>query len=429
VKKKISVILAAIALQAFIPLANAQESSLVNKIPYNDLNGQTVYLNSILELSDRKIINGNPDGTFRPDNCVNRAEFLKMLFVAQGVDINDMSASGAGYIDLDSNAWYYPYVKIASAKGTVNGYPDGTFRPGQCVNRVEAIKMMINEFGNGGPENTDHYFDDIDKNAWYYTFLSSALSVNLVPLDHVAYQDSQESAPKTVAPGTEPGIEKYWYKSYFYPEKPLTRKEAAEMINRNLMINEIKANLTNYDWVDYPQAYTYSPYITEFDSCGPLTDYSDKDWYPALIEGLKTAGETTRAEEEFLSTLSEGCLAIDGYEKNLIISLNGGYFEGNARIFKFNTIDNSLNEAQYFLFDKDQPSQLGKPFVMTDTFGQRNGLTIPMEGSSGDAGGFWVWKSAYHYNENAVYLKETCGGYYDDEIEDIVFNSCESTGY
>jgi len=418
VKKKVSVILAAIALQAFIPLANAKavHEGVIRTIPYSDINGQTVYLKSILDLSDRKIINGNLDGTFRPDNCVNRAEFLKMLFVAQGVDINDMPSGGAGYTDLDSKEWYYPYVKIATVKGTVNGYPDGTFRPGQCVNRVEAMKMTVKEFAFTTPEADFGLPKDIDPLSWYYSFYLTATLKNLVGTAHLTYQNS-ESTSFTIAPGSNINDEG-WFATFFHPSEALTRKEAAEMINRSLYVSE--NNLTQY-----PQAYTYSPYITEFDSCGPLNNYSDNEWYPDLITALEAAGESNRISSTNIESRTESCLSLD--KNTLITLLKPGYIEGNSRMFKFTIGGEELHEANYYLFTNN--ASTNKPFISFHSFGQRTGLSIPLTGEDGDGGYGTKWQSQYHYNENAVYLQKACSLEYNPTTDQREETGCESTGY
>ena len=114
---------------------------------FNDVNNQTFYKQSIDWMLENEIINGYGDGSFKPDNCVNRVELLKMLFKTLEVDTTEYEAEL--FSDTYANEWYTEYVIAARARGTVNGYPDGTFKPSQCVNRVEAIKMALLEFNNG----------------------------------------------------------------------------------------------------------------------------------------------------------------------------------------------------------------------------------------------------------------------------------------
>ncbi|MDD5075378.1 MAG: S-layer homology domain-containing protein, partial [Candidatus Peribacteraceae bacterium] len=52
--------------------------------------------------------------------------------------------------DMDESAWYAPYVRYAKAQGVIQGYPDGTFRPTQAVNFAEALKMAYAALGVSG---------------------------------------------------------------------------------------------------------------------------------------------------------------------------------------------------------------------------------------------------------------------------------------
>ncbi len=87
------------------------------------------------------VLQGYPDGTFRPDKAVNRAEFLKVILESDDrLDISSATIP-AGFPDVDENAWYAPYIRYAKANGIVDGYPDGTFQPEKTVNFAEALKI------------------------------------------------------------------------------------------------------------------------------------------------------------------------------------------------------------------------------------------------------------------------------------------------
>lgn len=111
---------------------------------FSDVNDDTQYKTSIEWMQKNEIINGYPDGTFKPDKCVNRAEFLKMLFKIRQVDVDGSKAEL--FSDTPAEAWYAQYIRAARERKTIQGYKDGLFRPDQCVSRVEAIKMALEEF-------------------------------------------------------------------------------------------------------------------------------------------------------------------------------------------------------------------------------------------------------------------------------------------
>ena len=91
------------------------------------------------------IIQGYGDNTFRPDKEINRAEAVKILLEALKVDL--AVDTPAIYNDIDRDAWYMDYLNFATAKGIVNGYGDGTFRPGSNMSRAEAVKIVYMIFG------------------------------------------------------------------------------------------------------------------------------------------------------------------------------------------------------------------------------------------------------------------------------------------
>jgi hypothetical protein len=93
----------------------------------------------IAALSKRGVINGYPDRTFRPDNNINRAEFLKILMESGFAE--EFTGSNC-FVDV-STEWFAPFVCTAQAKGIVQGYGDGTFAPGQDISNVEALKITF----------------------------------------------------------------------------------------------------------------------------------------------------------------------------------------------------------------------------------------------------------------------------------------------
>ncbi len=98
---------------------------------------------AIMDLKARGIIDGYPDGTFKPTQTVNRVEALKIILLGASVVVPDNTGTG-GFSDTLATEWYAKYLLKAKSLGVVNGYPDGTFKPTQTVNLVENLKMLIN---------------------------------------------------------------------------------------------------------------------------------------------------------------------------------------------------------------------------------------------------------------------------------------------
>lgn len=186
---------------------------------FPDVTDETQYKSSIEWMQKNEIINGYPDGTFAPDKCVNRAEFLKMLFKILQVDVN--GATAELFTDTPAEEWYAPYVRAAREHNTIQGYKDGRFRPNQCVTRAEAIKMAVFEYNNNKiPQKPNNPMltsaKDVTENKWYYKHITYALQANLAGLSHTTIVD-QDGDPNVII---------------FYPEKEMSRKEIAEMLYR-----------------------------------------------------------------------------------------------------------------------------------------------------------------------------------------------------
>lgn len=126
---------------------------------FTDVSTSNFYYQSINWLQDNGVVEGYSDGTFRPLQNVNRAEFLKMLYETIGmtdryVDLN--------FPDVPENEWYTEYVRQAYASGVVDGYPDGTFKPSNAINYVEAIKIVMNGFFD-----MDKMYEELDYTPCY----------------------------------------------------------------------------------------------------------------------------------------------------------------------------------------------------------------------------------------------------------------------
>lgn len=130
-------------------------------------------------LDDQSIINGYPDGTFGPDNLVNRAEALKMIVEAFKVAHGD--SYSAEFPDVKAGTWFFDYVMGARTAEIVNGYPDGTFKPGDTVNMAESLKMMVLASDRVLPEEMGElFFSDVQLDYWYAPYLYYARNYNMV---------------------------------------------------------------------------------------------------------------------------------------------------------------------------------------------------------------------------------------------------------
>ena len=130
-KKLISALFTAV----FLLQCGTVYASTFSDVPYNNK-----YSTAISYLQSNNIVQGYPDGTFKPDNTINRVEFLKIILEGTHVELDSNTPSG--FSDIDESQWYSPYIRKAKSEGWIQGYSDGTFKPLNQVNKVEALKIL-----------------------------------------------------------------------------------------------------------------------------------------------------------------------------------------------------------------------------------------------------------------------------------------------
>lgn len=105
---------------------------------FSDVEDGAWYKEAVDFLSAEGIINGYPDGTFRPDNTITRAEMAVMIYRAAETDKDVVK----NFSDVKPSSWYYDAVMALANGGVINGYPDGTFQPDKTASRAEAAKVL-----------------------------------------------------------------------------------------------------------------------------------------------------------------------------------------------------------------------------------------------------------------------------------------------
>ena len=107
--------------------------------PFSDINGFEWANESIKTLSARGVVNGFPDGSFKPGDIITRAQFAKLLVSAFSLEVKD---GGAEFSDVSPEDWFYEVVTIAAGNGIVNGNEDGAFMPNSEISRQDMAVMV-----------------------------------------------------------------------------------------------------------------------------------------------------------------------------------------------------------------------------------------------------------------------------------------------
>lgn len=142
---------------------------------FTDIPRTHPYGDAIKYLKDNQIVNGYADGTFRPENGINRAEAVKILLIGNNIQVKNNPNT---FPDVVKDSWYEDYVTTASTQGIVKGYSDGSFKPEQNVSRAEFLKLALESANIPLPTKGENY-KDITAGAWFENYFILAKKHNL----------------------------------------------------------------------------------------------------------------------------------------------------------------------------------------------------------------------------------------------------------
>lgn len=104
-------------------------------------------------LADRQVIGGFPDGSFRPSAPITRAQFAAIA--AKALNLNAGSGGGGeSFTDVPSKYWAAQAINAVSGSGLVTGFPDGSFRPEEKITRAQAL-VILSKSLRENPANTN----------------------------------------------------------------------------------------------------------------------------------------------------------------------------------------------------------------------------------------------------------------------------------
>ena len=107
---------------------------------FPDLTAEHWCYDKIIDFEEKGFVCGYEDGTFRPDQTITRAEYVKIVNNFFGYELEYDKDSG--FSDINSGDWFIPYVNEAVERGYITGYEDGTFRPEDPIRRQEATVIL-----------------------------------------------------------------------------------------------------------------------------------------------------------------------------------------------------------------------------------------------------------------------------------------------
>ncbi len=235
----------ALMLSLFLQLG-ASALSPLPYFQYTDLDGVD-YRNAIVWTLSNGITQGYNPTEWKPEECITRAQLIKMM-VEYRFDEDStylLSNYQSPFSDVNGTDWFAEYVGIAEQQGIVEGYSDGTFRPNQCVNRVEAMKVAVETLMYSDMienQSAPLYFDDktiVDMVGyeWYSDYAKTLFENRLVGTTHTQTVSNDLSASKQIQ---------------FLPAESMTRKEVSKMMYEiNVFISSQVQGGDTYENTDY----------------------------------------------------------------------------------------------------------------------------------------------------------------------------------
>lgn len=131
---------------SFVIQAQLSPEFWQNPMPYPDVDPLAYYAQAIRDMTLAGTIEGYPEGTFKPNQDITRAEFFKVaLFEFLSNDAITIEEY-QNYIDLSEEDWHYQYVQLASQMGVAEGDEEKRFHPQQTIARGEALKTLLTVF-------------------------------------------------------------------------------------------------------------------------------------------------------------------------------------------------------------------------------------------------------------------------------------------
>jgi hypothetical protein len=316
-----------------LSIASAQEAE--NYFP--DVPVDYQFYASIQYFYEQEIIEGYPDGNFKPDQLVNRAEAVKVVLGAADIEIPDEAYAAIDFPDVNNTDWFFPYINEAYARSIVDGYPEGDFRPANSISLAETLKVILETHDIVVPEELEEtlIYPDVPSDVWFSSYALYSKEKNLI---------------EVLGDGK------------LHPEKEITRGELVEIlyrIDQVLNNNEEPFNIsTNWPAVSFPEhqfetklPFTWRTLINEEevvlwrqDTTNDQSSYQVVFPFSASIIFHLDRNEEGFSQNDYIKNLEE-TYRIDygSYQKNIMTVAGYTTFELNVNYW----------QDDYFIFYPD----------------------------------------------------------------------------
>lgn len=344
------------------------------------------------------VISGYPDGSFKPDNDVTRAEFLVMLM--RMLKMDNLTASESKYTDVQDDHFARGAIEAATSLGICHGYGNGKFGPDDHVTYVQAVKMLMSTMG--------YAFIADEKGGYPNGYMAAAREEDIYVSENISMDDN------------------------------LTRAMTAELLCNALDVGLYMQNgkggivrdnnrtiLTEYYNGDLMRGYV--------EASNDASVNGDKAGYNSVkINGVEYFAGDTKAEELVGYYVDFICSEIDGEYTLLYIQPRGS--KNDELVIDARDIDEYSNyEYTYYEGDKKRKAKLDKGFTIIyngQTAGSYNdSMMIPELGSvkliAADGGNYTVAYITSYETIIVSSINKITGDIYDIDNKKYTFEPAD----
>lgn len=150
---------------------------------------------AILRLEAQGLMEGFPDGTFRPDSLLSRAQLAKIVVEYSGVKETPPETSKMTFPDVSPLHWAFPWVEYAESKDLIRGYPDGTYLPERAVSVLEMLTVFVRAKGWLEVTPSIPFFANIPSSHWGYSTVMTALRHHFLLVPDPTFIDMPDPLP------------------------------------------------------------------------------------------------------------------------------------------------------------------------------------------------------------------------------------------
>lgn len=179
------------------------EQTSQDACPFKDIYSVPWAQEAITAMYKQKIVSGKTETEFKPNDNITRAEFTKLIVMLLNGNLVKQRDTNKYFEDIQQNSWYYSYVYKAYESGIINGFDDNCFKAELSITREDIAVMICRAYGYQS-EMTVRDFEDMDSVSDY--------------------------ARDSVKILKEKGIIEGTSENKFEPKNPATRAEAVKML-------------------------------------------------------------------------------------------------------------------------------------------------------------------------------------------------------